>query len=154
MHVSPFGDVTLGRYILFQLHVRFVNAITYCLYVCLSVCHSPRLNYLPISTTTDFIVLGITCCFLFLVQNRTRVIVVQSDHAASWLKRRHFCLLFGRPPFRVSTGTPTFSTSCVVSLSPSRWIPVMSCNRPRRLPPYLQWIILPVIQADTEQLTA
>jgi len=135
MHVSWFSDITLGRYILFQLHVKFVNAITQCLS---ATHHTLIISRFPLLQTLLYRELNVVSCSLY----RTRVIVVQSDHAASWFKRRHFCLLFGRLPFRVSTGTPTFSTSCVVSLSLSRRIPVMSCSRPRQLPPYLQLIIL------------
>lgn len=101
MHVSSFSDVTFERYMPFQFHVKFANAIT----LCLSATHHALIIYrFPLQQTLLYWELNVVSYSLY----RTRVIVVPSDHATSWLKRQHFCLLFGRLPFRVSTGTPTF----------------------------------------------
>jgi hypothetical protein len=44
----------------------------------LTVCHSTRINYLLISTTTDFIVLGINYCFVLFVQNTVHYRAIRS----------------------------------------------------------------------------
>jgi hypothetical protein len=44
----------------------------------LTVCHSTQINYLLISTTTDFIVLGINCCLQLFAQNTVRYRAIRS----------------------------------------------------------------------------
>ena len=101
MHVSSFSDVALWRYILFQLHVRFVNAITWCLS---AIHHALIICRFPLQQTLLYWELNVVSCSLY----RTRVIVVQSDHAASWFKRRHFVFWLGDCRFESRQGHRIF----------------------------------------------